>query len=106
MAIDEPVSDTARGIQHEPDHTWPASVVLQVTWHVDGHNRTRTMVVGADQFYGRGQYGAPMNGEALIQAIERMRREGPPAPAPRAGPPRNTSVPARPKGKRHGKSKR
>jgi len=106
MAIDEPVSDTGRAIHHDPDLTWPSSVVLQVTWHVNGCNRTRTMVVGADEFFGRGQYGAPMNGEALIQAIERMRREGPPAPAPRVGPPPTNKVPPRPKGNRHGKSPR
>ena len=78
MALDEPVSDTSRAIQHDPDQTWPASVVLQLSWMVDGHYRTRSMVIEGDAFFGRGQYGAPMQGQALISHIENMRRAGPP----------------------------
>jgi hypothetical protein len=89
MAISEPVSDTSRAVQHDPDQSWPASVVLQVTWHIDGLNRTRTAVVSADQFFGRGEFGAPMPGDALINMIEQMRRAGPPALVPKIGPPKH-----------------
>lgn len=100
MAISEPVSDTSRALQHDPDQTWPASVNLQVTWNVGGRLALRTAIIEADQFFGRGQYGAPMPGEAIIQKIERMRREGPPPLPPKIGPPKHAEK-SIPRGKRH-----
>jgi len=99
MAIDEPVSDTSRAIQHDPDQTWPASVVLQVTWIVDGHYRTRTGIISSEQFYGRGVYGAPISGDALIMMIEHMRRAGPPDP-PKTGKMTDAKSKNIPRGKR------
>lgn len=79
MPIDAPVSDTSRGIQHDSDQTWPSLVKIAVHWE-DAHGRVaiRTEIISADAFFGRGQYGAPMEGAHLINAIERMRRAGPP----------------------------
>jgi hypothetical protein len=77
------VSDTSRAIQHDPDITWPTSVVLVVTWNVNGELKYREEAISADQFFGRGLYGAPIPGEAIIQSIERMRKAGPPAPPPK-----------------------
>jgi hypothetical protein len=37
----------------------------------------RAHEITADEFFGRGPYGAPLPAEAVIQMIERMRREGP-----------------------------
>lgn len=104
MAIDEPVSDTSRAIQHDPDQTWPASVVLQVTWLVDGRYRTSSMVIEGDAFFGRGRYGAPMHGHTLIAHIENMRRVGPP-PAPKQGL-QNAKGKTIPKGKRRAQGRR
>jgi hypothetical protein len=39
----------------------------------------RTELISADQVFGLGNYGAPIDGGALIGRIENMRREGPPA---------------------------
>ena len=78
MAIEIPAGDLARTRAQEPDHSWPSSVKVQLLWDVDGAPRVRTAVIDADYFFGRGQYGAPMDGSALLQTIERMRREGPP----------------------------
>jgi hypothetical protein len=102
MAIDEPVSDTSRAIQHDPDQTWPASVVLQVTWIIDGNYLTRSSIISADQFFGRGRFGAPLPGDGLINMIEHMRRAGPPDP-PKTGRPdaKSKTIPLgkrRPKG--------
>jgi hypothetical protein len=72
------VSDTSRGIHHEPDQTYPETVVIRLTWIVDGHIRIRTEEISADQFFGLGNYGAPIEGAALISRIENMRRAGPP----------------------------
>lgn len=104
MAVDEPVSDTSRAIQHDPDQTWPASVVLQVTWIVDGRFRTSSMVIEGDSFFGRGRYGAPMHGHTLIAHIENMRRAGPPPP-PKTGKMTNAKSKTIPLGKRRPKGR-
>ena len=79
MVIQNPVSDLARSVQHEPDHSWPHEVKIQIHW-IDEVGRVliRTEVISADQFFGTGRYGAPMEGAAVIGMIERMRRAGPP----------------------------
>lgn len=76
--MDFPLSDTARAVHHEPDRTYPRFVKIQLHWEVDGHTRVRTEMISADQFFGLGNYGAPLEGAALIGKIENMRREGPP----------------------------
>jgi hypothetical protein len=72
------VSDTSRGIHHEPDHSYPHSVVIRVRWVVDGHVSERVEQIDADRFFGLGNYGAPIEGAALVSIIENMRRAGPP----------------------------
>lgn len=80
MAIDIPQPDTARSIQHEADQSWPNLVKIQLHW-VDklGRPLIRSQIISADQFFGHGSYGAPLSGDHLIGAIERMRRQGPPS---------------------------
>lgn len=36
--------------------------------------KRRSVEISADQFFGRGGYGAPISGERLIQMIEKLRR--------------------------------
>jgi hypothetical protein len=76
--MDSATSDTARAIQHDPDQSYPQTVVIRLTWVVNGHIRIRTKEINADEFFGLGSYGAPIEGAALIGAIESMRRAGPP----------------------------
>lgn len=83
MAIEQTPSDTARGIQHEPHRAYPNSVTIQLTWMVDGVARYRTIDISSDRFFGSGQYGAPIEGAALIGMIENARREGPYIPEPK-----------------------
>jgi hypothetical protein len=71
-------SDTSRAVHHDPDHSYPQNVVIKLVWVVDGHVRIRTEEISADQFFGLGAYGAPIEGAALIGKIENMRRAGPP----------------------------
>lgn len=79
MPIDLPQSDTSRSIQHDPSQDWPTSVKIQVMWRdTNGRPLLRTEVITADAFFGRGKYGAPIEGQALLAMIERMRRQGPP----------------------------
>lgn len=83
MAIDQAVSDTARGIQHDPDQSWPSSVTVQLVWIVGEEHRYRTIDISADRFFGRGAYGAPMPDAALTGMIENLRRMGPPLALPK-----------------------
>lgn len=83
MAIDTAISDTARGIQHDPDQSWPSSVTVQLVWKVGEEHRYRTIDISADQFFGHGAYGAPMEGVALTSMIENLRRLGPPMAMPK-----------------------
>ena len=75
---DFPISDLSRSIQHEPNTIWPTTVKVQLHWDVSGHTRIRTIYIEADQFFGHGRYGAPMDGSALIGMIENLRKLGPP----------------------------
>lgn len=79
MPIDNPVSDLTRSKQHNPADDWPVSVTLRLMWHDHGGRPIfRTEVISSDMFFGRNGYGAPLTGEHVIQAIERLRRLGPP----------------------------
>lgn len=90
---DMPVSDLARAKQHEPNQEWPETVKVQLYWWVDGRPRIRTILISADEFFGLGEYGAPIDGSSLIGRIENMRRAGPPpAPAQNIQPPREKKI--------------
>lgn len=79
MAIDLPKSDLERSTQHNPQFKWPKTVKIQLQWEdSEGRVTVRTEVISANQFFGLGAYGAPLEGQAIIQMIERMRRAGPP----------------------------
>lgn len=79
MPIDAPISDTSRAIQHDPSMDWPETVKIQLCWRDKaGRARIATHIISADAFFGRGAYGAPLDGSALISLIERMRKAGPP----------------------------
>lgn len=95
MPIESPVSDLARSIQHEPDTTWPTTVKVQLYWWVEGRPRIRTMLISSDEFFGHGDFGAPLDGSALIGRINNMRREGPPPVPPSAGRKPNATKKAR-----------
>jgi hypothetical protein len=84
MAIQNPISDLSRSVQHESNRVWPHEVKISVKWKDDlDRIYVRSEVISADQFFGSGSYGAPLEGAALIGMIERMRREGPPVRAVR-----------------------
>ena len=81
---DMPQSDLSRVVSHEPDQSWPTEVKITLTWKVPivpGRTAVKTVrrdhTVSGDEFYGRGRYGAPMSGQSLVSAIERLRKTGP-----------------------------
>jgi hypothetical protein len=72
--------DLARTKSIEADESYPTTVTLSMYWPCgpDGQVLMRSIGITADQYFGHGQYGAPIPAEFLVQQIERMRREGPP----------------------------
>lgn len=71
-----PTGDLARCKTHEADDTWPSMIEIVAYWG-DGRTRRRSVEISADQFFGRGSYGAPMGGDQIIGMIEKLRRTGP-----------------------------
>lgn len=67
-----------RSKQHEPDHSYPNLVEVRLVWCIDGHERMRAVEIDADRFFGTGGHGAPIEGAALLNHIENLRRQGPP----------------------------
>lgn|SRR5215472_8191280 len=71
--------DLARVISHEPDQGWPSIIEIVAYWTKgEGRRgRRRSVMIEADQFFGRGRYGAPMSGDQLLAVIDRLRQQGP-----------------------------
>lgn len=77
MSISLPQGDLARVKSQEPNTDWPHSVELRVGWMAKGNKIVyRTETITAADFFGSGS--APMSGERILAAIERMRRQGEP----------------------------
>ena len=71
--------DLARVISHEPSESWPSVIEIVAYWTKgEGRRgRRRSFMIEADQFFGRGRYGAPISGEQLIGMIDKLRKQGP-----------------------------
>jgi hypothetical protein len=79
MTIELPAGDLARVKSIEPDQSWPLLVQIVVAWkQPSGAIVHRTSTILADEYFGRGRFGAPIPAEALAMTVERLRREGPP----------------------------
>jgi hypothetical protein len=78
MTIHLPQGDLARCITHESDDTFPSMIEIVAWWGHDGERKGRrcSIEITADQFFGRGSYGAPMGGGQLIGMIEQLRKAG------------------------------
>ena len=83
MAIEVGQGDLARTKSIEPDTTYPDKLRIQLIWEIGGKKRIRSLEIGAEQFFGRGSYGAPLGGDAIINYIEHMRKKGMPPPVQR-----------------------
>ncbi len=69
-----PCGDLARTITHEPEEEWPTLIEVVAYWGPGRKGRRRSIEIPADQFFGRGGYGAPITGDQLIGMVERLRR--------------------------------
>jgi hypothetical protein len=73
MAMTLPQGDLARCVVHERDDDWPTMIEI-VAYFGEKRRKRRSIEIPADQFFGRGAYGAPITGDQLISIIDRMRR--------------------------------
>jgi hypothetical protein len=64
--------DLARATIHGPDTRWPERVVIRCTWP-DG--KFSEYEITSEAFFGN--YSAPLAGNELISAIDRMRKNKP-----------------------------
>lgn len=67
--------DLTRCVTHEPSTEWPSLIEVVAYFGKNGRRgKRRSISIPADQFFGRGAYGAPMAGDQLIGMIDRLRR--------------------------------
>lgn len=68
------VGDLARVFSQEAEERWPTSIEI-VAYYGEGKRRKRKSIqISADQFFGRGVYGAPLSGDQLIGMVHRLRK--------------------------------
>ncbi len=78
MALEMPVSDLSRARVSEPGLSWPDEVRIVAQWTLPtGKRKSTQIILSKDEYFGLGQFGAPMNGERLMQKIETLRRQKP-----------------------------
>ena len=75
MSTNPSQGDLARCVTHEADDTWPVSLEIVAYWREDRRGKRKSVVISADEFFGRNGYGAPMSGEALILKVNQLRRK-------------------------------
>jgi len=68
-----PQSDLSRSITHEADDTWPTMIEIVAYWG-EGRKKRKSVEIPADEFFGRGSYGAPLSGAQLIAMVDRLRK--------------------------------
>lgn len=76
-AFRQPAGDLARCKTIESDDSWPTMIEVVAYWGDGRKGRRRSVEIPADQFFGRGTYGAPVSGEHLINLVDKLRRDGP-----------------------------
>jgi hypothetical protein len=62
---------------HEANEDWPTRIEIVAYFGTEGRKgKRRSIEIGADEFFGRGQFGAPLSGDRLIAMVQRLRRGG------------------------------
>lgn len=68
--------DLARAITHESNDDWPQLFEFVAYFGGEGRRgKRRSITITADQYFGRGQYHAPMTGDQMLQIIEKLRKQ-------------------------------
>lgn len=63
-----------RCVTQEADESWPSTLEV-VAYFGPKRTKRRSIEIPANQFYGRGGYGAPMSGDQIIRLIDNLRRQ-------------------------------
>jgi hypothetical protein len=75
VTIQVPQGALATAKCHEASDEWPTLIEIVAYFGTDGRKgRRRSIEIPADQWFGRGAYGAPLSGNALIGMVERLRK--------------------------------
>lgn len=76
--MDLPVSDLSRARVSEPGREWPDEMRIVAQWTLpNGRRKSTQVILSRDEYFGIGSFGAPLNGERLMQKIETLRRSRP-----------------------------
>ncbi len=74
-------SDVAPVTSHERDTAWPDSMEIVATFTRTSTNGqiiistdVRSVTITREQFFGLGDHGAPISGEWLVAALDRLRK--------------------------------
>lgn len=65
--------ELTRATTHEANEDWPHTLEI-VAYFGEGRRKRRAVAIPADQFFGRGSYGAPMSGDQIVNMINKLRR--------------------------------
>jgi hypothetical protein len=77
MSTNAHAGDLSRVKTHDPSSDWPTRIEIVAIWARNGgRGRRRSVQINADQFFGTGEFGAPMSGEQLIGMVEKLRKQG------------------------------
>jgi hypothetical protein len=71
-----PQGDLSRAKTHEPEDEYPTMIEIVAWWgHGGRKGKRRSLEVPADQFFGRGAFGAPLSGDQLVGMINQLRKQ-------------------------------
>jgi len=69
--------DLARCVTHDPDNAWPESIEIVAYFRKPNSRRGKrvSIKISGEEFFGL-TTGAPMTGDQLLGAVDRLRRSG------------------------------
>ncbi len=71
-----PSGELARAIVHEPESDWPGIIDIVAYYGPMGRKgKAKRVTITADQFFGRGGFGAPMTGDDVLRIIDQLRKK-------------------------------
>lgn len=72
-----PAGDLARVKTTEINDDWPTMIEIVAYFGKEGRKgKRRSIMISADEFFGRHGYGAPLTGDQIIRKIDQLRRMG------------------------------
>ncbi len=76
MPLHTPEGALATAKCHEANEDWPTLIEIVAYFGAEGRKgKRRSIEIAADEFFGRGVYGAPLSGDRLIAMVERLRKQ-------------------------------